>query len=191
MKSLIILLIFSLLAPFAIAKKKDPPAPILLEPSEILYIQLIDSVYDGSDEDDRYYYFEETLDKVMEEFDFPMPYKVVRFGDRPPDNKMRLTIFLQMWGQNGIGEVEAKFSAQLRASRYHKNKLGYYRFTDINFAPTTSMARRTYNDVLKKALSEMARDLDERINYEFRGSEDSEAGDDEKASSPGSEGGKN
>ena len=138
---------------------------IFLEPNELLYINVIDSIYDGSNESDRYYYIEKTLEEVMEEFDFPMPYRIVRFGHRTPEQVMRMNFYLYKWGRNRFGEIEVRFSVSLRASRRHKNTLGRYYTREQSLTFSVSQERRNYNDVLKKALVEMARDLDARIMH--------------------------
>ena len=87
----LILVLLGLLA-FALsnlrAKKWEIPF-IYLSENQILYITVIDNIYhdDGFGSGnfaDRYYDIEETLVKVLRETEFPMGYKIVRFGARVP-----------------------------------------------------------------------------------------------------------
>lgn len=169
MKRLISLLtVFACLVPLSSGQKGDDEF-IYLQPDEKLYIRVIDHVYDGSNEQDRFYYLEQTLREVMEEFEFPMPYEIVRFPGNVPEGSPRLDIILNMWGYNGIGEIEAKFSASLRSSfSKKKNRLGYFRYADSALPLPQSLARKNFNDVLRKALIKMAQELDVHIQYEFK-----------------------
>ena len=84
------------------AKKREIPF-IYLNQNQILYITVIDNIYhdDGFGSGnfaDRYYDIEETLVKVLRETEFPMGYKIVRFGARVPENQPELQLYITKWG---------------------------------------------------------------------------------------------
>lgn len=174
MNALKTFLAMTLLLPFASAKPKKEIPIIYLDESETLLITVVDniSMY-GSDhgEDDRFYYIEQTLEEALSETDFPMDYKIERWGRRKPSDQPELRLYIQRWGQNGLGETEVLLLAILKersVDRAPKNKLGSFRFRDGNAALFTTNRRIDhYNEVLRKALNEMLAELNNHFELKI------------------------
>ncbi len=144
--------------------KKDVPV-IYLSETDTLYIQVIDNLYmNGMGESDRFRRIENTLEEVFAEIDFPLAYKIERFGSRrAPPNQPRLDLTIMKWGDNGLNEVEARFSATIKRD-YTRNKLGVY-FTRAPF-PFGGNERviRVHNEVMEEAIREMVMELNARLS---------------------------
>lgn len=165
-------LVLALLPSLAMAwprAKKEIPF-IYLNPNQVLYITVIDNIADYGDEYDRFHYIEETLEKVFRETDFPMGYKVGRFGWRPPKDQPELQLIFHKWGHNGIGEIEVRLNASLKTETprgRNRNKLGYFRHTDGGLVISTSQAVKKYNEVLGQALIKLVRELNNHFDVNF------------------------
>jgi hypothetical protein len=175
-----------LLIPALAFSKPRPEIPfIYLNPNQVLYITVIDNVYDGGDESDRYYYIEETLEKVLGETEFPMGYKVGRFGWRVPKDQPELQLFIHKWGHTGFGEIEVRLNASLKETSHGRshNKLGYFRHADGGGAiiSSTRMIAK-YNEVLSMALRKLMTELNEHFELDY---DDSNLGIQELPSSLG------
>ncbi len=170
MKALFLILALSLTASLSLGKKNRVIPYIYLNNDQTLHFRIIDSiipVYEYGDEDDRFRYFEQVLTEILEEIDFPIPYKIERFGARKPHNQPQVDVFINKWGYNGLGEIEVQLNAVLRQTP-DRNKLGYFRYAD-GAAALISSNRRTdkYNEVLKKALVKLVAELNKRFENEF------------------------
>lgn len=159
------------------AKKREIPF-IYLNQNQILYITVIDNIYhdDGFGSGnfaDRYYDIEETLVKVLRETEFPMGYKIVRFGARVPENQPELQLYITKWGDNGLGEIEVRMNAALKARSQGRtrNKLGFFHERGGAY-PMISQSQTTakYNEVLSKALMDLMARLNDHFNVDFDGS---------------------
>lgn len=149
---------------FGIAKPRKDVPYIYLTSSDTLQIQVIDNLtMSDIGASDRFRRIKETLDEVFEEIDFPMAYKVTRFGARQDSpNQPRLDIHIMKWGDNGMSEIEVRFSASIRRD-YDRNKLGvFYNRGGFSFGTSDQMIR-VYNDVLREALVDMASELNDRL----------------------------
>lgn len=172
MITLRIVLVLLLIPALAFSKprpRKEIPF-IYLKPNQVLYITVIDNVYDGGDEYDRYHHIEETLEKVLKETEFPMGYKIGRFGWRIPGDQPELQLFIHKWGYTGLGEIEVRLNASLKETSYgrSRNKLGFFRYADGGaaiFSSTRMIAK--YNEVLSKALYKLLAELNEHFELEF------------------------
>ncbi|MDQ8184701.1 hypothetical protein [Pelagicoccus sp. SDUM812002] len=167
MKIALLLSCFLSLACLGTARpKKDVPF-INLRPTDTLYIQVMDSVYmNGSSigETDRFHRIEQTLEDVFEDINFPLNYKIERFGaQQTPPNQPRLDLTIFKWGDNGLSEVEARFSASIKRD-YTRNKLGTY-FTRAP-SPFGGYDRiiRAHNEVMEEAIEEMVMELNTRLS---------------------------
>ncbi len=170
MKALYLILALALTASFSFGKKNRQIPYIFLNNDQTLHFRIIDSiipVYEYGDEDDRFHYFEQVLTEILEEIDFPMPYKIERFGARKPHNQPQVDVFINKWGPNGLGEIEVQLNAVLR-QQPDKNKLGYFKYAD-GAATLLTSSRRTdkYNEVLRKALVKLVSELNKRFENEF------------------------
>jgi hypothetical protein len=170
MTTLRTILFFLLMPVVAYSKPKAEISFIYLNPNQVLYITVIDNVYDGGDETDRYYYIQETLEKVLDETEFPMGYKVGRFGWRIPKEQPELQLFIHKWGNNGLGEIEVRLNASLKESSHgrSRNKLGYFRQVDGGYGIfSASRAVAKYNEVLSKALVKLVFELNEHFEMDL------------------------
>ncbi len=154
------------------AKKKEIPF-IYLSRSKVLYVTVIDNVYDDGNVADRFYDIEDTLVGVFKEVDFPMDYKIVRFGSRVPKDQPEMQLVILKWGQNGLGEIEVRMNASLKetpAAR-NRNKLGWFRHSDGSF-PIVSTTRTIakYNEVLSKALMKLMAELNNHLELDYNDS---------------------
>lgn len=156
------------------AKKREIPF-IYLNQNQILYITVIDNIYhdDGfgsGNVADRYYDIEETLVNVLRETEFPMGYKIVRFGARVPRDQPELQLIITKWGDNRLGEIEVRMNAALKESSQGriKNKLGFY-YERGGANPMISQSRTTakYNEVLTKALMKVMARLNDHFTLDF------------------------
>ena len=168
------------------AKKREIPF-IYLNQNQILYITVIDNIYhdDGFGSGnfaDRYYDIEETLVKVLRETEFPMGYKIVRFGARVPENQPELQLYITKWGGNGLGEIEVRMNAALKARSQGRtrNKLGFFHERGGVY-PMISQSQTTakYNEVLSKALMDLMAKLNDHFIVDF---DDSNLGDNSRSS---------
>ncbi len=146
--------------------KKDVPF-IYLRATDTLYIQVIDSVYmNGSTmgETDRFHRIEKTLEDVFEDINFPLAYKIERFGaNRTPPDQPRLDLTIFKWGDNGLSEVEARFSASIKRD-FTMNKLGtYFTRTPSPFGGYERVIR-AHNEVMEEAIEEMVMELNTRLS---------------------------
>ncbi len=150
------------------AKKQIPF--IYLNSEQVLYITVIDNVYDDGLMADRFYDVEESLIEVLKLADFPMEYKIVRFGSRVPKDQPELQLFIHKWGSNGVGEIEVRLNASLKETSQgrSRNKLGYFRHADGHF-PMGSQTWTTakYNEVLRKALVKLIGELNNHFEVDF------------------------
>ncbi len=158
------------LIPFlAFSKKKEIPF-IYLNPTQVLQIMVIDNIHDWGDEIDRFHDIEETLEKVLEEIDFPMDYKIVRFGARSPKEQPELQLVIHEWGDTGYGEIEVRLNGWLKetSAGRSKNKLGFFRERG-GAAPmfSATQARKQYNEVLGKALVKLMDELNQHFELEI------------------------
>ena len=168
------------------AKKWEIPF-IYLSENQILYITVIDNIYhdDGFGSGnfaDRYYDIEETLVKVLRETEFPMGYKIVRFGARVPENQPELQLYITKWGDNGLGEIEVRMNAALKARSQGRtrNKLGFFHERGGAY-PMISQSQTTakYNEVLSKALLDLMARLNDHFIVDF---DDSNLGNNSRSS---------
>ena len=175
--ALLLSFLFTLVCLGSARPKKDVPF-IHLRATDTLYIQVIDSVYvSGSSigESDRFRRIEETLEDVFEDISFPLAYEIERFGaQQTPPDQPRLDITIFKWGDNGLSEVEARFSASIKRD-YTRNKLGTY-FTRAP-SPFGGYDRiiRAHNEVMEEAIAEMVMELNERLSVGLMEEEKAEA----------------
>lgn len=162
MKTLILTFIGLLIASSAFAKKNQPF--IYLDPAATLHIQVMENVALGTiGRRDRFRNFKNTLEEVLREVEFPMGYTIERSAARRiPEGEPRLDLTIMQWGNNGLGQVEARFIASLK-SDYNRNKLGIFYYRGGSSIGTDDQITRMYNDVLEKALIKMVTELNERF----------------------------
>lgn len=178
MKIAILLSCFWTLACLGSARPKKDVPYIYLRSTDTLYIQVMDSVYvNGSSlgENDRFHRVEKILEDVLEDIKFPLAYKIERFGaQRTPPNQPRLDLTIFKWGNNGLSEVEARFSASIKRD-YARNKFGTY-FTRTP-APFGGYDRvmRAHNEVMEEAVAEMVMELNTRLSVGLLEEEKGEA----------------
>lgn len=145
-------------------KPRDLPF-IYLNSDQTLHFVIIDNIetrFEYSDENERFYHIETVLSDLLAELDFPMPYTIDRFGARPPRNQPYVNVYINKWGNNGLNEIEVRLSAVLHAAQ-DKNKLGFWRNTDGAFGLPTGRRIEQYNEVLKKALIKLMAELNSRL----------------------------
>lgn len=156
---------------FAKLKPRKEIPFIYLDQKQVLHITVIDNVYDGGDEYDRFHYIEETLIEVLKETDFPMQYKISRFGgSRVPKEEPELQLFIHKWGNNGVGEIEVRLNASLKKETFagrNQNKLGYFRYADGGLIISQTQITKKYNEVLSKALYKLIEELNNHFALEF------------------------
>lgn len=160
----LVLFLATFVAAFAHARKNQEF--IYLNTEDTLHIIVIDNMYDygGGSSFHRYFYFESTLNELLKEIDFPMRWKVDEFGSRVPKDMPCIYITVQKWGLDRLGQIEVRLSAYLRDPSGEKNSLGHYSQSDFSSMMMTGSRRhQAYNDVLKKALVKVVRDLDEHL----------------------------
>ncbi len=164
MKQFFVALSFLCLWLVASGSPKREKVSIELSQSDTLYIQFIDMIdYRGGSQNDRFWHFETTLEKILEEVDFPMEYKIVRFGaNSTPPGHPRLDVTLTMWGFDGLSELEVRLSASLRHD-YNRNPLGTFYERGGGLFATGEQMTRAYNEVLGKALVRVVAELNARI----------------------------
>lgn len=170
MITLRIVFILLLIPALAFSRPRKEIPFIFLKPNQVLYITVIDNIYDGGDEYDRYHYIEETLEKVLSETEFPMGYKIGRFGWRVPRDQPELQLHILKWGNTGFGEIEVRLNASLKETSQgrSRNKLGFFRHADGGaaiFSSTRMIAK--YNEILSKALYKLMAELNEHFEVEF------------------------
>ena len=169
MRLILALLVLPGLALANLKAAKEIPF-IYLSQDQVLYITVIDNVYDEGNVADRFYDIEETLIEVLDLAEFPMAYKIVRFGARVPKDQPEMQLFVHKWGSNGLGEIEVRLNASLKETSLgrSRNKLGYFRYADGGF-PMMSQTRTTakYNEVLRMALIKLIGELNDHFELEF------------------------
>ena len=172
MKTLLAALSFLVLSvPLFAAPKQDIPL-FHLKPTDTLYIQFSDMIdLRRVGENDRFYHFKSTMEEVLQETGLPMNYRIVRFGaNAAPPGQPRLLVTLTKWGDNGMSEIEVRFSASLRYD-FDRAKLGMFYYRGGSSYATSEQLTRTYNDILRKALVKMVSELNARVEFgdSFRG----------------------
>lgn len=147
------------------AKPRNDSPYITLRASDTLHIEVLDHIYmSGIGEDDRFRRIEEVIEEVFAEVDFPMAYKIERFGaQRTPPNQPRLDITIMKWGDNGLSEIDVRFNALLRKN-HDKNRLGV--FFARGPAPIGGSDRtiRAHNAVMEESIKEMIKELKTRLS---------------------------
>ncbi|MBD5780902.1 hypothetical protein IEN85_15490 [Pelagicoccus sp. NFK12] len=157
---------FLALACLCAAKPKKDVPYIYLRPTDTLYIQVMDSVYMNSSmgETDRFHRIEKTLEDVFEDINFPLAYKIERFGaQQTPPNQPRLDLTIFKWGDNGLSEVEARFSASIKRD-YNRNKLGIFFTRSPSVFGGYDRVIRAHNEVMEEAIAEMVVELNTRLS---------------------------
>lgn len=157
---------------FALAKPRAEAPSIHLRSTDTLYIQVIDNVGMHSiGQSDRFRRIKNTLEEVFEAVDFPLEYRIARFGAwKTPPGQPRLDLTITRWGDYGMSEIEVRFMASIRRD-YDRNKLGFF-YKRGGFAfGTSDQVVRVYNDVLRKALVEMVSELNDRLALSVPGAE--------------------
>lgn len=168
MKIPLILSCFLTFACLGNARPKLDQPYIALRPADTLYVQVTDIVYMGASqgigERDRFWRIKQALEGVLEDIDFPLAYKIERAGSqRPPPGQPRLDITIMRWGDNGMSEIEARFSASIRRD-FDRNKLGVYFMRGPTAFGGTERVIRAHNEVMEKAIAEMVRELKTRLS---------------------------
>lgn len=113
-------------------------------------MRIIDNSSVGSDgsfgselsELDRYRYMSEVITETFEAEEYPVALKFVRFGkDIPPDVNV-LTISINRWSLNRVGEYETLIFAKLKA-RKGKINLGYFvgRYITVNIPDRAKVSK--------------------------------------------------
>lgn len=165
MKTFLTTLCLLALASLACAKPTKGEARVSLSAGDTLYVQIIDSVgLSYANRDNRFREMKDTVEEIFAKADFPMAVEVVKFGaNRVPQGQPRLDLTIMRWGDNGFGEIEARFSASLK-SEYDRDALGV--FLERGGSATIGSSdrqKRAYNEVLGKALAEMLAELNLRL----------------------------
>lgn len=165
MKTFLTTLCLLAMAPLALAKPKNEDAKVSLELGDTLYVQIIDSVgLSYANRNNRFREMKGVVEDIFSEAEFPMGVEVVKFGaNRVPDGQPRLDLTIMRWGDNGFGEIEARFSASLK-SEYGRDALGvFFERGGSATIGTSDRQRRAYNEVLGKAVGKMLAELNLRL----------------------------
>lgn len=164
MKTFLATLSFALLSTLAIGAPKKEPPKVYFRTSDTLYIQFIDNIgYHGIGQQDRFRHFKNTMEEVLQEVAFPIDYKIVKFSaNSAPPGQPRLDVTIMKWGDNGMSEIEARFSASIRYD-FDRSKLGVFYYRGGSTFASSEQLTRTYNDILRKALVKMVSELNGRI----------------------------
>ena len=100
-----------------------------------------------------------------------------------PENQPELQLYITKWGGNGLGEIEVRMNAALKARSQGRtrNKLGFF-YERGGAYPMISQSQTTakYNEVLSKALMDLMSRLNDHFNVDF---DDSNLGDNSRSSS--------
>ena len=165
-----LLFCFLLSAPWALARPKAEEPIIVIRPGATLYVHVMDSIdpINNLGEMDRFIEFKQVFEEVMELVDFPLDCEIDYVWGRrmPPKDEPRLDLTIMRWGETGYGELEVRFMAGLQLG-YEKSRLGVFLERDGSATLFSSMrARKAYNDLMRKALLDMMRKLDERVVFE-------------------------
>lgn len=168
MKIFLLVPFLILLACSAFGKSRKDTPSIKLDPQETLHVQVIDNVWHGSGNvgmNDRFRRIKNTLEEVLEEVDFPMEIKIERFGaNKTPAYQPRLDLTIMKWGNNGMSEIEVRFSASLKLE-YDRNKLGVFYHRGGAAFGTSDQVIRVHDEILRKGLVEMVSELNQRLVY--------------------------
>ena len=144
------------------AKPKREPS-VFFRPADTLYIEVIDNVgHHSVARNNRFRNIKKTVADVLEEIDFPVSYEVVRFGSSRYPGQPQLNLTMMKWEDDGYGQIEARFSASLKRD-FQRDKLGVFYARGASGPFFSSDVDRLYNDALRKALLEMAPELNARV----------------------------
>ena len=146
---------------------------IILIPGETVYLEVIQNTvrsYPGfswsdSGRNDRFFKFKRALEDAFAKRKVPLKIEVVVFGTRIPDGATKARLALVRWDRNILGEIEARFSAEL-IKRGSKANLGVFVGVDSDLtAAGGSMAERQYQAAAEEAASDFADRLNLQINF--------------------------
>lgn len=164
MKIALLISLFVSFACLGFAKPRNSVPPISFRPSDTLHIEVIDNLYvSGFGEQDRFRRIKTAIEEVLSDIDFPMAYEIERFGSRrTPPGQPRLDITIMKWGDNGMHELEARFSASLKRD-YDRNRLGVFYARDPLPIGSYSRMIRVHDKVMKNAVIKMVYELNSRL----------------------------
>lgn len=146
--------------------------PIILIPGETVYLEVIQNTvrnlsgfswYD-SGRNDHFFKFKRALEDAFAKGKVPLKVEVVVFGTRIPDGATKARLALVRWDRNGMGEIEARFSAELIKGGSKKN-LGVFVGIESGLTVGGTMAERQYQAAAEKAASDFAEMMNLQINF--------------------------
>jgi hypothetical protein len=146
---------------------------IVLIPGETVYVEVIQNTvrsqpgfnWSDSGRNDRFYKVGRALEDAFARRKVPLKIEVVVFGTRIPDGATKVRLALVRWDRNGIGEIEARFSAEL-VKGGSKTNLGVFVGTENQLSiGGGSMLERQYQAAAVKAASDFADRMNLQINF--------------------------
>jgi len=179
-------------APIPQRQPRHPQEPIRLDQNAVLYITIMQNLFDDKygnsfNDSDRFHYMETEIEKAMKITDFPMRFKVERFSaNRVPAGNPELLIHLNRWGGSLMepGGIEVSISATIKedAGYREKKRVGKivgkrgrisntYTQRDSVFGQTPQRAMDTYNELFRKAIIDVLRELNKSFEVTLEGKE--------------------
>ena len=151
---------------------RDQQDLIVLIPGETVYLEVIQNTvrsrggfnWNDSGLNDRFYQVSRVLEDAFAKRKVPLVVKVVVFGTRIPDGATRVRLALVRWDRNGMGEIEARFSAELIKGGSKAN-LGVFVGTEDQLSIGASMAERQYQAAALEAACDFADKMNLQINF--------------------------
>lgn len=142
-------------------EKEDAPPPeivfcLIENLSEFSYGHGRTRVYRNYGELDRFHQLGRVLEEAMEEEELELRMVFERFPPGPyPPEIPRVTIILNKWELNRLGEYEARFAATLHMGE-EKTELGFFvgRYHAL-VTPMRSLHDQAYRESAKRAVKEM------------------------------------
>ena len=145
---------------------------IVLIPGETVYIEVIQNTvrnqpgfnWSDSGRNDRFFKVGRALEDAFARRKVPLKIDVVVFGTKIPDGATKVRLALVRWDRNGMGEIEARFSAEL-VKGGSKINLGIFVGTENQLSVGGSMLERQYQAAAVKAASDFADRMNLQINF--------------------------
>ncbi|RKX33712.1 MAG: hypothetical protein DRP71_09515 [Verrucomicrobia bacterium] len=146
---------------------------IILIPGETVYIEVIQNTvrsqpgfnWSDSGRNDRFYKVSRALEDAFAKRKVPLKVEVVVFGTRVPDGATKVRLALVRWDRNGMGEIEARFSAEL-VKGGSKINLGVFVGVENQLTVGVgSILERQYQAAAEKAASDFADRMNLQINF--------------------------
>jgi hypothetical protein len=145
---------------------------IVLIPGETVYVEVIQNTvrsqsgfnWADSGMNDRFYQVSRVLEDAFAKRKVPLVIKVVVFGTKIPDGATHVRLAMIRWDRNGMGEIEARFGAELIKGGSKAN-LGVFVGTEDQISIGASMAERQYQAAALEAACDFADKMNLQINF--------------------------